>query len=737
MNTKQTKSFHVSTDGRGVTTVSLDVPHRPLNVFDDQVMSELDAIVHHLEHHGDCQAVVFRSGKESGFLAGADVKAIADIESPAHATQLIDCGQQLFDRINWLAMPTIAVIHGPCLGGGLEWALACDYRIARDNSSTKIGLPEIKLGLIPGWGGTQRLPRVVGLANALSMILQGKNLSAAEAAKIGLIDLAIDPDRWEDEVACFVTQVLEGEAVSQSGRERSWGQRWLEATPWGRSLIFSATEKKIGSKAAHYPALRSAVKAVRSSYGLRPDGFMTERNEFVNLLATPTCRNLLQLFFARESARDRRTWSSQIGALHEAPIRKVGIIGAGTMGAGIGQLAACNGFDVVLKEMDETAAEAGRKRVVALVETLAKHRKMNDKSRASILDRVQVTTHDDALADADLVIEAVVEIAKVKETVFATLDKCLGSTAILASNTSSLSIARMAEATARPEQVAGLHFFNPVHKMELVEVVRAAGTSDATVARLVGFVRALGKTPVVTADAPGFLVNRVLFPYLGEAVVMVAQGHDVKRLDKAIRRFGMPMGPLELLDQVGLDIALHVAQSLASVLAGVTPVVDQLGLMVNQNMLGKKSGSGFYRYKKGRRDGVANFPRPSKKEGRQNWPVADQDHFVNDGLSLEQRRLIYPMLAESIRCKQEKIVDQAWAIDLAMVLGTGFAPHRGGPLHVVDTIGEHIVHANLTYLQSIYGDRFASPVLLEAMAEQHLLFFEDSEAENNDHAVTH
>ncbi|EMI20594.1 multifunctional fatty acid oxidation complex subunit alpha, partial [Rhodopirellula maiorica SM1] len=642
MSTDPYKAFSVTTDGRGVTTVSLDVPDRPMNILDGVVMSELEAIVHDLEHRGDCELVVFRSGKESGFLAGADVNAIVNIESPAQATQLIDCGQQLFDRINWLPMPTLAVIHGPCLGGGLEWALACDYRIARDNSSTKIGLPEIKLGLIPGWGGTQRLPRVVGLTNALSMILQGKHLSAGEAAKVGLIDRAIGPENWETEVAEFIVQILDEDVVSQSGRKQPMIQKWLEATGLGRSLIFAAAEKKIRSKASQYPALKSAIKAVRCSYGLRPDGLMAERNEFVDLLATPTCRNLLQLFFARESARNLRTWATPTATVHEEPIRKVGVIGAGAMGAGIGQLAACKGYDVVIKEIDEDAAQAGRKRVVSLVDKLAKHRNLSDRDRSSILDRVHVTTSDEPLDGADLVVEAVVERAEVKDAVFAGLDKMLPDNAILASNTSSLSIGRMADATKRPGKVAGLHFFNPVHKMELVEVVRAEQTSDATIARLVSFVRALGKTPIVTADAPGFLVNRVLFPYLGEAVVMVSEGHDVHRIDKQVRAFGMPMGPLELLDQVGIDVAYHVAKSLDSVLVGVGPVVDQLKLMVDEEMLGKKTDCGFYQYKKGRRDGTANFPRTNPRSGHRTVRRVREDHFVVDGLTSDQRRLIYP-----------------------------------------------------------------------------------------------
>jgi 3-hydroxyacyl-CoA dehydrogenase/enoyl-CoA hydratase/3-hydroxybutyryl-CoA epimerase len=736
MNMESYRSFSVVTDNRGVTTVTLDVPDRPLNILNELVMSELDEIVHNLETRDKCKVVVFRSGKESGFLAGADVRAISQIDSPRQAGQLIDRGQRLFDRIEWLPVPTIAVIHGPCLGGGLEWALSCDYRIARDNSSTKIGFPEIKLGLMPGWGGTQRLPRLVGLTNALTLILQGKNLSALEAEKIGLIHRAIKPEDWDGEVEGIISQLLSGTVIPRRHTAGPLFQRLAEKTRLGRALIFSTAEKKIASKAKHYPALKAAIKAIRASYGLRPEGFLTERDEFIDLLATPTCRNLIEIFFAREMARNPRTWSQARDTLQEDPIRKVGVIGAGAMGAGIGQLAAQHGYDVVLKEVNADAAAAGQTRIDGLIDKLAKHKQMSLQERTTLADRIQVTTDDEHLKDVDLVIEAVVEKADVKQSVFASLDQITGSKTILASNTSSLSIADMAQATARPGLVAGLHFFNPVHKMELVEVVRARSTDDTSIQRLIGFVKSLGKTPVVTADERGFLVNRVLFPYLGEAVWMIAEGQNVEALDKQIRRFGMPMGPLELLDQVGLDVALHVARSLESVLVDVQPVVDQLALMVNDQRLGTKSESGFYRYQKGRRNGAGDFPR-TKLTAPSAAAVEDRDDkFVKDGLTLVQRRLIYPLLAESIRCKQQAIVQESWAIDLAMVLGTGFAPHLGGPLHLVDKIGAHIVHANLKQLQSIYGDRFRVPELLDEMAENRLSFFGEAHPATNDHAVT-
>ncbi|TWU43771.1 Fatty acid oxidation complex subunit alpha [Novipirellula aureliae] len=721
MNSKTYDAFTLQTDARGVTTVMLDVPDRPLNVLDASVMHELNDLVRDL-HDSSSTAVVFTSSKESGFLAGADINAITKIASPIEAAQLIDGGQHLFDAIDWLPMPTIAVIHGPCLGGGLEWALACDYRIARDNSSTKIGLPEIKLGLIPGWGGTQRLPKRIGIRRALSMILQGSFLSASEAVKIGLIDRAIEPDCWDSGVSAFVDDVLE---CPKRARQISWPARLLrsiENSRIGRHLVLNAVRSRTRSKAEHYPAIDAAIRSVRAGFGLRPQGFMMERNEFIDLLATPTCRRLIDLFFAREAARSLRTWTGKPAVAYEKPIRKVGVIGAGAMGAGIGQLAGYRGFEVVIQEVNEEAAGAGRARVKSLIDKLAKRKGFREAERDKLLGQVRVVTDDDWLANADLVIEAVVERIDVKQQVFRALDRLTAPETILATNTSSLSVSEMAAATHRGHLVGGLHFFNPVHKMELVEVVRGKQTDDATIARLVGFTRALGKTPIVTSDSTGFLVNRVLFPYLGEAVLMIAEGYTAMELDRQVRRFGMPMGPCELIDQVGLDVALHVAKSLDGVLQGLSGVAKFLSRMVETGKLGKKSGAGFYRYKNGMKRGPAMLSRAFPKPLDRHDDRQSAAKFIKDGLTPIQRRLIYPMLVEAIRVKQEKVVQNDWAIDLAMVLGTGFAPHRGGPLQVINAIGQTTVLANLKLMQSIYGPRFSSPSLLDEMAKHNQLF---------------
>ncbi len=704
-------NFTVDSDRRGVVTVSLSVPQRPLNVLDAGVLEELEAIVAALGSSSSSRMVVFRSHKESGFLAGADVRRIAAIESLDEARQLVARGQKLFERIEQLPLPTLAVIHGPCLGGGLEWALACDYRLARDNSSTQIGLPEIKLGLIPGWGGTQRLPRTVGLSAALDLILSGRFLDAAQAERIGLVDRAIAPEHWDREVEEFIEAVLRGDTNLRPRSQPPWWQHLLDRTRLGHHWVLAHARRQTAAQREHYPAIEAALQAVAASFDRKANGYQVEQEQFVSLVSTPTHRNLLDLYFAREAARNPATWGEQNRAVHTGPIRSIGIVGAGVMGAGIGQLAANRGFEVVIREVDAAAAEAGRRRIEELFQRQAKRKRWSPEQVQAMVAKVPVRHDPDALDGVDLVIEAAVEQESVKHEIFRGLDRRTPKSTILASNTSSLAIASMANVTQRAAKVAGLHFFNPVHSMELVEVVAAPETGHETIARLVSLVRALGKTPVVVKDSPGMVVNRVLFPYLGEAVRMVSDGYDVATIDHELKRFGMPMGPLELLDQVGIDVALHVARALHAVIADADTVATPLAAMAQQQRLGKKSGSGFYHYPHGKKGKPVDLPAGVKREsgsGRGQDGEADLG-FLPDSLTPIQRRLVYPMLIEAARCWELRFVEHGWAIDLAMVLGTGFAPHRGGPLHLIQSIGTEVLTTNLKMMASIYGPRFEPP----------------------------
>jgi 3-hydroxyacyl-CoA dehydrogenase/enoyl-CoA hydratase/3-hydroxybutyryl-CoA epimerase len=679
------RHFSLSRDDRGVVTVTLDVHGFPVNILSEEVVRELAQIVDDLEQSAP-RAVVFRSGKLSGFLAGADLRYIQQIETPVEATTALETGTALLDRIWHLPCPTMAVIHGLCLGGGLEFALGCRYRVARDDPSTRLGLPETQLGLIPGWGGTQRLPRLVGLRSALRMILEGSKLSAKEAFKIGLVDLAPAPEEFEARVEKFIADRLVGKPAH---RPRGSMGALLDKLWLGRWLVFRTVRRRLAGKAKQYPALTAALSAIQAGLRRPAAGVLAEKTAFVHLLFTDTARNLIELFFQRERAGKAATWV-QVDKTKSSPVRRVAVLGAGVMGAGIAQLAALQGFDVVLKEINQELAQAGLKRVEALMNDAVKKGVVSKEEAQNRLSSITTTTEWAPLQNADLAIEAVVEREDVKRSVFRELGDRLTSTAILATNTSSLTVDRVTSTASHLERVGGLHFFNPVHKMQLVEVVRGHDTDSRTVGMLVEFVRKLGKVPVVVADCPGFLVNRILFPYLDESVRLLTEGYSVKAIDRAAVKFGMPMGPLELFDQVGLDIADDVAGSLIVKRPdSATPTPDKLASMVKLGWLGRKSGKGFYAYSDGRR-GKPNHE--DKLIASANRVPDRRDDQSETGLTYLQRRLIYPLVNESAHCLETSVADAAWVIDLAMVLGTGFAPFRGGPLRFVDSVGAgHVV----------------------------------------------
>lgn len=705
------RHLRLQRDARGVATVSLDVKDVPMNVFNDEVARELQQVLERIQRDPP-RALVIRSAKPSGFLAGADVRQIRKLETEEQVRSVLTAGQELFNRIEQLPFPTVAVIHGPCLGGGLELALVCRHRVARDDAQTKLGLPEVQLGLIPGWGGTQRLPRLVGLRRALQMILESSNLSAAKATKAGLVDLAVPTEQFESAVERFIEDRLAGQPGG--GRPgRGLLGNLLDGTRVGRAVVLRSARKRIRSREADYPALAAALRAVEAGYrGSPAEGFAIERAEFAKVVFTPTARNLIELFFQRERARKPATWVA--AGLASAPVRKAAVVGAGTMGAGIAQLVALNGIAVVMKDINDEIVASGMKKIESLAgDAVAKGALARDAADAAL--RLVTPTADwNSLAGTDVAIEAVIEREDVKRDVFRRLAEELGPTAVLASNTSALSVARLAETTPNPERVAGLHFFNPVHKMHLVEVIRAPGTNDATIAALVELVRRLGKVPVVVADSPGFLVNRILFPYLDEAVrVTIETGRPVA--DSAAVSFGMPMGPLELLDQIGIDIAADVAKTFAALARDVGPTPERFAAMVKDGALGKKSGRGFYEYREGSRSPSRWANDPGKPEPPRVEPPRGQ-------LSPIQKRLIYPLINQAAKCLEAGVVAEPWVVDLAMVLGTGFAPFRGGPLRTADALGVSRVVDELDALRRELGERFEPAPLLRVMAKERRQF---------------
>lgn len=700
MLTRETLTVEKDTDGS--VMVKVDVPGKTVNVFNRQLFADLEAALDCLrDAPGRIPVVVIRSGKNTGFIAGADLQEFLAIRTPAEAEVISARGQAIMTRLANLPIPTVAVIHGPCLGGGLEFALACDYRLVFDRPSTQLGLPEIELGLLPGWGGTQRLPALVGLEPALQVILGGKRLRAIEAYAWGLADsLAGNENELRLQFDLLKRRAIEQGKQPRTGLPlRTWRQKLLESNRFGRRLILRGAERIVRRKVPDdMPAPLEALEAVR--IGLRQGeeaGFIREQQAAGRLAISAPCRNLIGLFFQREGARKL---PAALEGLPPKDIRRVGVVGAGTMGAGIAQLAALKGCEVIVQEVNEEALGGGLYRITSLFHKAVERGAMSPDEAAKRLSAVKGTIRWEGFDQLDLVVEAAVENLEAKKSLFRDMARNTRPGTILVSNTSSLPLARLQEGLAAPERVAGLHFFNPVHKMPLVEVVRAHGTGQATLASLARFANYLGKTPVIVAESPGFIVNRILMPYLHEAVTLIGEGLPIDKIDQTMRKFGMPMGPLELLDQIGLDIAAHVAQSMTNLFQGRFTPSDAFARMRDNGWLGSKNGTGFYRHKgkKARANSLAQNLLKDNAISPIKLPLPVR-------VAEARERLVLLMVNEATLCLAEGVADSADAIDLAMVMGTGWAPHRGGPLRYADQRGLKEIVAAMDILAGLRGSR--------------------------------
>ncbi|HEY7152931.1 MAG TPA: 3-hydroxyacyl-CoA dehydrogenase NAD-binding domain-containing protein [Gemmataceae bacterium] len=719
MQVFQSETVVVERDSDGAAALKLDVPDRAVNVFNRQVMTDLDAALDAVAANKS-PVLIVRSGKKSGFVAGADLHEFLAIRDAAGAVAISAAGQKLFDKLAALPMPTIAAISGPCLGGGLEFALACDYRLVYEKPNTQLGFPEVELGLLPGWGGTQRLPRVVGLERALRMILERKRLNATEAFRWGLADaLAATEAELRGQLAKLIVHAIAAGKQQRSGLPlRGWRQRILESNPLGRRILFSATERLMRRRVwDDMPAPFEALEAIRAGIndGMAA-GLAYERGAAGRLAVSTACRNLIGLFFQRENARKL---PEELRGATPTEVRRVGVVGAGTMGAGIAQLAAFKGCKVIVQEVSQAALDAGLERIKGLFRKAVERRLLTEPESVERLAAIQGTLKWEMFESVDVVAEAALEEIGAKRAVFRELEIHTKQAAVLATNTSSLPVERLQEGLAHPERVAGMHFFNPVHKMPLVEVARTPSSSEAVLATLAQWAINLGKTPVIVRDSPGFVVNRILMPYLNEAVLLVSEGLAVEQVDRVMKRFGMPMGPLELLDQIGLDIAAHVAQSMQPILAGRFEPNAAFEKMRAAGLLGQKSGRGFYLH--------------GGKKPKVNAQVRDLLHVESAArasealpatarLSEGRERMVLLMVNEAALGASEGLTATAAAIDLAMVLGTGWAPHRGGPLRYADDRGLADVVQALASLATRHGRRFEPCAELKRRAVTNELF---------------
>jgi 3-hydroxyacyl-CoA dehydrogenase/enoyl-CoA hydratase/3-hydroxybutyryl-CoA epimerase len=700
----------------GLATVTFDLPDEKVNKFSTPVMEELSALTDKLAAAPGIQALVLRSGKKDVFIAGADVREIENVTEGSEGVSKSALGQQIFNRWAALPFPTVAAIGGACLGGGTEMALACDYRIMSDSEKARIGLPEVNLGILPGWGGTQRLPRLVGIRPALDMILTGKNLDGRRAKRIGLADEVVPEPIFEE--WCEKFALARAGLRKPSGRRRPWSfsDFLLEANPLGRRLVFSRAEKAVLARTrGHYPAPLEALAAVAEGYGRKlPEAFSIESAHLGRLVGTPIQRNLMRIFFWTEEVK------KETGAVNPTvaprPVSKIGVLGAGVMGGGIAQLVADKGFPVRMKDIAPEPLAHGYKTAADLWRQKLKKRRLTRRQFEQKMALLSGGFDYSGFGIAEISIEAVVEKLPVKQQVLKEWEEAVSEDRIFASNTSTLPISRIAASARNPRRVAGMHFFNPVARMPLVEVIRGEKTSDETVATIFELSKKLGKTPIVVRDAPGFLVNRLLAPYLSEAVRLVAEGCRIEEVDQAMTAFGMPVGPLALLDDVGIDVAVKGGQTMAAAFPKRLALAENFAAVADSGRLGRKSSAGFYRYAGSKRlapDPGAYRDMGLRSAGRSPLPA-----------EVIQARLLMPMINEAAYCLDDRIVASPAKLDLAMIFGTGFPPFRGGLLKYADELGPDRVANRLEDLHERLGERFEPSPRILRMAREKRKFYD-------------
>jgi len=692
------ESIHTAVLPSGIHVLTFDRPESGANVFDAATLRELDGKLDAVER--SAAGVVFISAKPAIFIAGADLRALETLTGD-DLRQFIELGQNAFNRIAALRAPSVAAIHGACVGGGYELCLACQWRIATSDRATKIGLPETQLGILPAWGGSTRLLRLIGVAGALDIILGGKTLPAKAALRRGMID-DIAP-----------RETLLAAALKWAEHRPHRAHRSYFRKPYDRLTAAFAgpiARHRIQEKSGgHYPALPKALEAVTLGATETVEASLRrERTYVLELAATPECRNLIRVFQLQERAKKLRV----PGAGKPAPINHVAVIGAGVMGSAIAQWLSARGIRVLMRDIDAERVAAGVSRIAALYSSAVKRRLLDAKEARDGMDRISPAATETPLDAIDLIIEAAVEKMDLKKRIFTRLDETAPARTILATNTSALSITELGAAVNRPDRVAGIHFFNPVHRMPLVEVITGEKTSPDTAAAAVRFVQAIGKMPVLVRDSPGFLVNRILLPYMVEAGDLFAQGAAIGEVDAAMLDFGMPMGPLRLIDEVGLDVAEDVAATLAAAFPGRMHVPAVISRMMADGLLGRKSGRGFYIHQKAK-----SAPNPNAAKYRDTGALPTLDRAAM------QRRMVLLMVNEAARCIEEKVVAEPADADFGMIMGAGFAPFRGGPLRYADSLGAAAIVAALREEEARSGAHFAPCQLLQEMSQTNRRFY--------------
>ena len=728
-----TSPYALSTEiVNGVAVITIDLPGEPVNKFNRAVKDEFVALFDRLERDLNVRAAVLISGKKDSFIAGADIEEFLELKSAAEAERLSHEGQLLLDSIHEQRTPLVIAIHGACMGGALELALAAHYRIATEHPKTVLALPEVQIGLIPGAGGTQRLPRLIGVRAALDIILTGKNVRAKKAMQIGLVDELVHPAILRKIAIQRALELADG-TIKRHKHSGGVTGFLLDENPAGRRVVLrKAREETLKKTRGNYPAPPAAIDAVEAGYrGGASHGYRTESRLFGEMSMTDVCRQLIHIFFATTALRKDPGIPVAAGSPGPEilPVEKVGILGAGFMGAGIASIAIQQGSVVRMKDADHGRVAKGFAAVRDVLKERLTRRQITKIEYSDTMSLLGGTIDYSGFGNVDLVIEAVFEDLNVKHQVLREVEAELKPSAIFASNTSTIPISQIATASSRPERVIGMHFFSPVHKMPLLEVIEADATDLNVVASVVAYGKKLGKTVIVVHDGPGFYVNRILTPYINEAGRLLDQGAAIDAIDNALLDFGFPVGPITLVDEVGLDVGSKAGKIMYEAFGERFAPPSSMQAVVASGRYGRKTKKGFYLYdeegKKGDVDpSVYTLLAPGARETTATSGNQLQARAQIPQSEIQQRTVL-PLLNEAARCLAENVIRSARDGDVGAVFGFGFPAFRGGPFRYMDSIGIPELVKRLEDLNDRFPGRFEPAEVLVSMARRGDRFYSE------------
>ena len=712
--------------GKSIAHVYFDLKGEKVNKFNREVMAEFETLIQTLRAANNIEALILFSKKPGNFIAGADITLIQSAKNAEEAFELARAGQNLLNDWEDLRFPKIVAINGTCMGGGCELSLASNAIVMSNDPQARIGLPETMLGIIPGMGGCIRMAWKIGIAQALDLILSGRTLTGDKAYKAGLADACLPKENFEQSASNWVIanfdKLKNNIRIAKEPKLGGMGGimgSLLENNPIGRAIVFKKARDGVMAKTkGQYPSPLVAIDVIENSgthYQAnfrgrkRDEALMLEASGFGKMAATDISKNLISLFFLTEGVK-KANGLTQGKTVETKKIARAGVLGAGVMGGGIAQLLADKGITVQMKDIQNQALETGVQHALELFKKALKRKSITDRQMKQKLNLIAPTTTFDGFKSAELVIEAVVEKMEIKQSVLKELEDYIPDSCVVATNTSSLSVSKMQSVMKHPERFCGLHFFNPVNKMPLVEVIRGEKSSDFAVSQTFQFSKQVGKTPIVVKDSPGFLVNRLLMPYLTEAAIMLTEGVRIEEMDPALLKFGMPMGPIELIDEVGLDVGDKVGHILNDAFGARMTPPKTFEKLLAQKRLGKKTGAGFYLYTGEKKEKSFDPSIYSILEVTPQSNKIPKEEMVD--------RCVLNMVNEAARCLEEKVVETPQDVDLGMIMGTGFPPFRGGLLRYADARGLNEIVKRLEELAQKYGMRFNPSDALKKYAQK-------------------